>query len=305
MKAMDLSGLAQFKASDLLSDATPGEQGKPLEVDLKLIDFDSLQPRRDSWREDNLAELAASIKTHGVLEPVTLRSNPDLPGRYIINRGERRVRASRLAGKKTVPAFIDERMDRFAQAIENLQREDLTPFDLATFIAERQAEDPKLKLADIAEKLHKPRSFITEAAGLIEAPAEVRRAFDAGRVRDTRSLYLMARAWRDNRTAIEPLLNADGAISRDMVETAVRGAKTVPFRMRNDDDAGSSKSASAQNKEKPKKLGTALLVEYKGRRARLGWTRQPTKKTGEIVFDDGERKTVGLTDLTLLSWTTR
>lgn len=304
MKAMDLSVLDQFKASDLLSDATPADKGKPLVVELALIDFDPGQPRR-GLRTDDLAELAASIKAQGVLEPVSLRTHPEKPGRYIINRGERRVRASRMAGKKTIPAFIDERVDRFAQAIENLQREDLTPFDLATFIAERQAEDPKLQLLDIAEKLHKPKSFITEVAGLIEAPDEIRQAFDAGRVRDTRALYLLTRAAKKNPEAIKPILEGTGSITRDMVEALVSPAKGAAFSMQNADGKARPAAPSSAGAEKPKKLANALLVEYEGRRGRLGWTRQPTKKSGEVFFEDGERKTVPLADLTLLAWTMR
>lgn len=307
MKAMDLSGLAQFKASDLLSDvANPSAgDGKPLDVDLSAIDFDPAQPRR-GLKQDELAELAETIKAQGVLEPVSLRTNPDRPGRYIINRGERRVRASRLAGLETVPAFIDERVDRFAQVIENVQREDLSPFDLATFIAERQAEEPGLKLADIAEKLRKPRSFITEVAGLIGAPAEIREAYDAGRVRDTRSLYLLAKAAKENRDAIAPVLQGVGAISRDMVEALLApGSKKPAFRMQNGSKDAEPAPETVTATEKPKKLANALLVEYEGRRARLGWTRQPTKKNGEIVFEDGERKVVPLADLKLLAWTMR
>src|SRR5439155_6121292 len=135
---LDLTGLDQFRASALLADPPPHDS-VPQEMDLELIDFDPEQPR-GSVDDASLAELAASIREKGVLEPVSLRRHPDRPGRFIVNRGERRVRASRLAGRRTVPWFLDERVDRYAQVIENLQREDLTPFDLARFIADRERD---------------------------------------------------------------------------------------------------------------------------------------------------------------------
>ena len=99
----------------------------------------------------------------------------------MVNRGERRVRAARKAGLRTVPAFIDERVDPFAQAAENLHREDMSPFDLAAFVREREKEG-----------LTKPRSpgvwpsrarYISEAAALIDAPERVRNAVESGRAR--------------------------------------------------------------------------------------------------------------------------
>lgn len=134
---------------------------------LERIDFDPDQPRR-RMRGERIEELAESIREHGVLEPVSLRCHPEHADRYIVNRGERRVRAARRAGLSCVPAFVDARVDPFAQAAENLHREDMSPFDLAVFIAEREGEGHSR--AEIARRLGKPRSFITEAARLNEAP---------------------------------------------------------------------------------------------------------------------------------------
>ena len=288
---LNLSGLDQFKASALLAERAVSS-GAPMVVDLELIDFDPRQPRR-TINETTLAELAASIEAQGVLEPVSLRSHPEHAGRYIVNRGERRVRASRLAGRLTVPAFLDERVDPYAQAIENLQREDLSPFDLARFIADREAEGDSR--AAIARKLHKPASFITEVAGLIDAPVEVRTAFDLGRVRDTRVLYQLARGLRENREIVEPLLAGQGPITRETLESThdvpARDASIATVR------AGRTVQASKQ--------ADALLVEYEGRRGRLGWAGWPGKRTGEVRFDDGSRKVLDLAGLKLIAWTAR
>jgi len=167
--SLDLSALAQFKASSLLAevDRSPNAAaGKPLQLEVLQIDFDVAQPRR-TISEISIAELAQSIRLHGVLEPISVRSHAEIPGRYVVNRGERRLRACRMAGLDRVPAFLDERQDPYAQAAENLHREDMSPFDLAHFIAEREQEGQAR--AEIARRLGKPSSFITEAAALIDA----------------------------------------------------------------------------------------------------------------------------------------
>jgi len=133
MPRLDLSGLEAFKASALLEDAT----GKPLELLLDAMDFDPKQPRRRVLAE-TLAELAQTIKADGVLQPICVRPHPEDQGRYLINHGERRVRAARLAGLTTIPGFIREDVDPYAQVVENVQRDDLLPLDLAAFVIERE-----------------------------------------------------------------------------------------------------------------------------------------------------------------------
>jgi ParB family chromosome partitioning protein len=286
---LDLTGLDQFRASALLADPPPHDS-VPQEMDLELVDFDPEQPR-GSVDEASCAELAASIREKGVLEPVSLRRHPDRPGRFVVNRGERRVRASRLAGRRTVPWFLDERVDRYAQVIENLQREDLTPFDLARFIADREREGDSR--AEIARKLGKPRSFITAAAGLIDAPADVRTAFEAGRVCDTRVLYQLAKGVREKPAAVAPLLGGDAPLTRDMVE------------LREPRNASAAEEASSSRRVEGSKVARALLVEHAGRRGRLGWKGQPGRRTAQVQFDDGSRRTVELSELKLVAWSAR
>ena len=96
------------------------------------------QPRK-SFYEDTLQELAQSIKERGVLEPVVVRPMPGLPGRakYQIVMGERRFRAAKIAGLKTIPAIVKSLSDEDAQAealLENFQREDLNPIEKAKAI---------------------------------------------------------------------------------------------------------------------------------------------------------------------------
>ncbi len=101
-------------------------------IPVTAIDRDPGQPRTD-FDEAKLVELADSIREHGVIQPIEVEATGD--GRYIIHHGERRWRASRLAGRETIPAIVaparpaDEKLVR--QALENLHREDLNPIDEA------------------------------------------------------------------------------------------------------------------------------------------------------------------------------
>lgn len=211
MPRLDLSGLEAFKASALLEDAT----GRPLELPLDAIDFDPKQPRRRVLTE-TLRELAETIKADGVLQPICVRPHPEHKGRYLINHGERRVRAARLAGLTTIPGFVREDVDPYAQAIENLQREDLLPLDVAAFVMEReQAGDSR---AQIARRLGKPRSLITEVAELAQAPPLIRKVHDEGRCRDVRALYLLVRAHREQPQAVATLVAGNAPVTREQVE---------------------------------------------------------------------------------------
>lgn len=114
--------------------ATERILNKVREIDISKIERDPNQPRKN-FDEEALKELANSIREKGVLEPILVRKAGD---GYIIVAGERRWRASRLAGKTTVPAIViepkDEREIREIQIIENLQREDISPIERARAI---------------------------------------------------------------------------------------------------------------------------------------------------------------------------
>lgn len=286
---LDLSSLNEFRASSLMAAQIPAG-GSPMAIDIDLIGFDLQQPRR-AMSEKCLAELAESVKAHGVLEPVSLRSHPELDGRYVVNRGERRVRACRLAGLRTVPAFIDERIDPYAQVVENLHREDLSVFDLARFIAMREREGESR--AEIARRLRKPASFITEVAGLADAPPVVRQVFEAGRTRDVRVLYQLARGVRDNAAAAEEVLAGDGPISRKEVDNLGADAGDAPGAAPSVHRAGLTRQT------------LTLLVEHQGRRGWLHWDAGPGSCLGEVEFEDGSRRVLGLAALVPVAWAKR
>jgi ParB family transcriptional regulator, chromosome partitioning protein len=130
------------------------------------------QPRM-TWHEDTLAELAASIREHGVLQPILVRPAGD---QYEIIAGERRWRASKLAGKETIPAIVERFDDATAleiALIENLQREDLSPLDEAV-IYKKMTDELGYSIRNLATKLSKDKGYVENRLRLASAPDDVR-----------------------------------------------------------------------------------------------------------------------------------
>ena len=167
--------------------AVGGASGGPIELDLDLIDEDPNQPRTEDnpgFTEESLEEMAVTIRDRGVKTPISVRENPDAPGRFIINHGARRTRASKrpTAGKKTIPAFIDDDYNEVDQVIENIQRNDLTAREIANFIGRELAK--KRKKGDIAKSIGKSASFVSQHVTLLDLPDPIAEAFNEGRCKD-------------------------------------------------------------------------------------------------------------------------
>lgn len=156
----------------LLPDA-PSARAGLLEVPTDRIRPNPRQPRQ-RFDDSDQAELAASIATHGVLQPLLVSENGD--DGYILIAGERRWRAARQAGLRTVPAVVRERLDETRQLelalIENLQRRDLTPLEEARAF-EHLRLDGGLSQAEIADRVGFDRSTVANALRLLKLPAEV------------------------------------------------------------------------------------------------------------------------------------
>jgi ParB family transcriptional regulator, chromosome partitioning protein len=137
------------------------------------IDSNPEQPRL-AFDEATLEELAASIREHGVLQPILVR--PIDNGRYQLIAGERRWRASRIAGRMTIPALVEDIDDDTAleiSIIENLQREDISPLDEAAMY-DRMIREHGYSIRKLAEKLGKDKGYLENRLRLADAPPEVR-----------------------------------------------------------------------------------------------------------------------------------
>jgi ParB/RepB/Spo0J family partition protein len=142
-------------------------------VEIDHIEANPEQPRL-SFEPEALNELAASIREHGVLQPILVR--PLGPNTYQIVAGERRWRASRLAGLLTIPALIEEIDDDTAleiAIIENLQREDLSPLDEAAMY-DRMVHEHGYSIRKLADKLGKDKGYLENRLRLADAPPEIR-----------------------------------------------------------------------------------------------------------------------------------
>jgi len=164
-----------------LQDRTKG--GVPYrEIPLSAIEPDPNQPRR-TFDQEKLQELAESIKLYGVISPILVRA-AKLPGRFTVISGERRYRASNLAGLSSIPAIVsqaDEADDRTLalQLVENLQRDDLTPLERAQAIgALRDAHN--LSIRDIAEKLSISKSAVQRSLEILQLPDDLLNALKEG-----------------------------------------------------------------------------------------------------------------------------
>lgn len=151
-----------------------------VEISLNEIDINREQPRKD-FDEDSLKELAQSIESVGVIQPIVVKRNGD---RYSIVVGERRFRASRLAGKTTIPAIvkdIDEDTRIKAALIENLQREDLNPVDTALGIRALM-EKCELTQDEAAQVVGKSRSAVANTLRLLTLEPEVIELLRSGKL---------------------------------------------------------------------------------------------------------------------------
>jgi ParB/RepB/Spo0J family partition protein len=142
------------------------------------VPIDRIEPNPENPRllfeESALEELAASIREHGVLQPILVR--PTGRDTYQLVAGERRWRAARRAGLTTIPALVEELDDDTAMeiaVIENLQREDLSPLEEATMY-EKMVTEHGYSIRKLAQKLGKDKGYLENRLRLADAPEEIR-----------------------------------------------------------------------------------------------------------------------------------
>jgi ParB family chromosome partitioning protein len=159
--------------------ASEPESGKPREIPVDQIDPNPYQTR-SNVDQGQLAELAASISANGVVQPILVR--PQASGRFQLIAGERRWRASQLAGKLTIPAILRQVSDEQAMEItivENLQRADLNPMEQARAF-ERLAREFHMTQEQMAVRTGKDRATVANFLRLLRLPASVQARVEAG-----------------------------------------------------------------------------------------------------------------------------
>lgn len=154
---------------------TPVAQNKTegvAEISVDNIDANPYQPR-SIFDEETLNELASSLKEIGIIQPITLREKTN--GRYTLISGERRLRASKIAGLKKIPAYIrkadDQNMLEMA-LVENIQREDLDAIEIAISY-QRLIDECNLTQENLSKRVGKKRATVTNYMRLLKLPADI------------------------------------------------------------------------------------------------------------------------------------
>lgn len=173
------TGLGRGLGALLGDEALKNETAGSLSLPISQVESCSSQPRK-LFDEETLAELADSIREHGIIQPLTVRKLAS--GYYQIIAGERRWRAARLAGLQEVPVIIIEADDRKAAElamIENLQREDLNPMEEASGF-QSLIENYHMTQEEAAQRVGKSRSAVTNALRLLHLTPPVRKLVEEG-----------------------------------------------------------------------------------------------------------------------------
>ena len=153
--------------------------GRVAEIDTDKIESNPYQPR-SSFDETGLEELAASIRQLGIIQPITVRSVGS--GRFELISGERRLRASRMAGLRRVPAYVREANTEAMlemSIVENIQREELNPIEVALGY-QRLIEEVNLTQEEVADKVGKSRVAVTNMLRLLKLPPYVQALLKTG-----------------------------------------------------------------------------------------------------------------------------
>jgi ParB family chromosome partitioning protein len=231
-----------------------------IRIQLALVQRNPFQPRAD-FSPAALDELRASIKEKGVIQPITVRR---VDGGYQLISGERRVRAARDAGLRTIPAYIldvqtDEEMLELA-LIENLQREQLNPIEIGISYR-RLMDECGLTQEEVAQRIGKERSTVTNFLRLLKLPEEIQTAVRKGEISGGHARALLAFEEKPQQMSAFRKIVARGLSVREveaMVRKDSKGSRTKGGTVR----SGSSTALSSVEDRLRRLLGTKVQVRH-------------------------------------------
>ena len=261
----------------LFEQNTVDEQEKVVSLRLTEIVPNREQPRKQ-FDEEGISELAASITQHGLLQPLTVRPLAD--GTYQLVAGERRWRASRLAGLDEVPVIVREMSDREAAEIaliENLQREDLNPMEEAVGLSTLM-ETYGLTQEETAKAVSKSRPAVTNALRLLHLPGAVRDLVGSGQLSAGHARAILSVADEDQQVAAAKAAVENGWSVRE-VERQAKKARTAREVSRETPAKGFARDSFFDEVE-------LALTEHLGRRVKV--SASGGKGTLQLEFYDKE-----------------
>jgi ParB family chromosome partitioning protein len=246
--------------------AAPAPSGVALEVPIENVTAGRAQPRR-LFDDDALDELAASIREKGILQPLVVSQ---APGGYELIAGERRLRAASRACRETVPVGVKRGVEAGElielALIENIQREDLTPLEEAKAF-QRLVGEHGLTQDQVAKRIGKSRTAVTNTLRLLALPEPIKQALDAGKLSEGHARALLALSTTASQIAAARKVMQRGLSVRE-TEDMVRHAaerKTPP--VRKTDLAANARSAVEKSLEQS--LGTKVRIRSKGKAGRI------------------------------------
>lgn len=243
--------------------------GAIAEIPVEEIEVNPFQPRTH-FDQEALLELAESISVHGIIQPITLRRLA--PHQYQLISGERRFQASKLAGLKTIPAYIrsadDQQMLEMA-LIENIQRENLNAIEIALSY-QRLISECNLKQEELGERVGKNRTTVTNYLRLLRLPPDIQIA-----VRDNKLSMGHARAIINVENPDQQLYIFKQALAEELsvrkVEELVRTLSERPSQK--EETSAPSSSASKEITQLQSKLsshfGTRVAIKSDGKRGEI------------------------------------
>lgn len=244
------------------------ESGRPREIPVELIDRNPFQTRTH-MDQDQLAELAASITANGVVQPILVR--PLGNGRFQLIAGERRWRASQLAGKKTIPAILRQVSDEQAMEItivENLQRADLNAMEQARAF-ERLSREFHMTQEQMAQRTGKDRATVANFLRLLKLPAAVQGKVETGELSFGHARALLAL----DAEAIEKAAQRVAALSLSVrqTESYVQGILNPEKANRKAEKAGPQVDPNVRDAQErlQRVLGLKVHIEDKHGRGRV------------------------------------
>jgi ParB family chromosome partitioning protein len=247
--------------------AAPQTTSAPLRIPIGDIDPNPLQPRT-VFQADRLQELAQSIREHGIIQPLIVRA---AGSRFQLIAGERRWRAARLAGLAQVPVIIqDYADDRLMEVtlIENIQREDLNPIEVAQAF-DRLVREHQLSHEQIAQRTGKDRTTVTNMLRLLRLPADIQVLLAEHRLSMGHARALLSLPTPEIQLQLAERAAAEG-LSVRQVERFVQKATETREAKRDKKEVEPDPNVKAAIQELERVLGTRVhMVEQSAQRGRI------------------------------------
>lgn len=220
-------GLGSLLGVESITEITEKSKNELMDLEMAMVVPTEAQPRQ-SFKEDTIKELAESIEKNGLLQPIVVR--PMEKGKYQIIAGERRYRAFKKLGRTMIPAIVrdyeDEEVDKL-QLVENVQREDLNPYDEAIAYLKLN-EKYGLKQDDIAKAVGKSRPYISNMTRLLSLEDEILEMLKNGEITVSHAKLILSLDTKEERLKLAHKIKDAGLTVRHTEERTRKPKKAKP-----------------------------------------------------------------------------